>query len=382
MDAHCGTTFLNTSSDHRLPSDVFDHILSILEVRGQSASLAKVAQCSSSMCQRVIPYLYRSFTLDDKSVNWILKSISQDQPSGQVRHQHIFSTVRSMVVRPITQPISTEATRILKTTKPSGIFPNLQHLSIIGPPLSSSQSFDDILTLLAQTCSPRKITFELTESACGYYAFRGFIGSPKIKKTLSRLIIHNMHTSYLRRPSPIEITVSFRDHLCTPRDQYGRIKNGKRCSWDCDERFAEVILHYLQSYPGHSEFPPLRIVERIKTDLVQMEPEGAVEEKEEDEDEDEESATESEQSENEYEDMSTTDTDNLRTPRSNQLTMIASKLDKMINREAAVWKYNPDQDEKVRLANIEKWQKRVVFVDEVDGRKLKGFGDEQENKRC
>ncbi|KAK6906976.1 hypothetical protein I203_100965 [Kwoniella mangroviensis CBS 8507] len=120
MDAHCGTTLLNTSSDHRLPSDVCDHILSILEAQGQSASLAKVAQCSSSMCQRVISYLYRSFTLDDKSVNWVLKSIFQNQPSGQGRHQHVCSSIRTMVIQPVTQPISNEVTHILKTTKPSG----------------------------------------------------------------------------------------------------------------------------------------------------------------------------------------------------------------------------------------------------------------------
>ncbi|WWD08667.1 hypothetical protein V865_006780 [Kwoniella europaea PYCC6329] len=173
MDTHCGTTFLNTSSDQRLPFDVFDHILSILEAQGQSASLAKVAQCSSSMCQRVIPYLYRSFTLNDKSVDWVLKSISQNQPSVQIRHQHIFSSIRAMAVQPITLPISIEVTHIIKTTKTSGIFPNLQHLYIIGPPLSSSKSFDDILTLLARTCSPPNVTFELTKSACGYYPFRG-----------------------------------------------------------------------------------------------------------------------------------------------------------------------------------------------------------------
>ncbi|OCF58270.1 hypothetical protein L486_04301 [Kwoniella mangroviensis CBS 10435] len=183
-----------------------------------------------------------------------------------------------------------------------------------------------------------------------------------------------MHTSYLPPPSSIEMIGSFRDHLCSPRDQYGLVKKGKRCSWDCDERSAEVILHYIQSYPDQSDFPPLRIVERIKTDLVQIEAEGAVGKKEEDGDEDEKSPTGSEQSEDEYEKISATDTDIWRTPRSKQTTLIASKLDKMIDREAAGWKYNPDQNEEVRLATIEKWQNRVVFVNEFDGRKLRGFG--------
>ncbi|WWC87489.1 uncharacterized protein L201_002379 [Kwoniella dendrophila CBS 6074] len=367
-----------------LPLDIFDKIFSVLESTGSLGTLATFAQCSQKFSLAILPYLYRCFSLNAKSVNSIFPLLStylKDRHSDrganatndsglndevdQTRNRilKILSSIQEMISDPINPKSDPEAAELIARLmrliedQPLIIFPNLKILRIIAPSLASSQTYSDILEILGHTLSPSFIDFRLNESACGYASFREFLNYPFIKMYLKKLVIHNMHTSYLPKPSNVRIEVSFRDHLCTPNDQYdpkdenGGIWQGERCDWDCDKKFCKVILHHIQSYPEDKDYPPLIVFEETKAEEqgelsdLQFEPDshdnlGGFREKD-----DEDIITQN---------------DN---PSSmTQMDLMSSKLQEKIIEEANDYRHNKDGTEETKLENIRKWRKRVIFM--------------------
>nr|XP_019050009.1 hypothetical protein I302_00429 [Kwoniella bestiolae CBS 10118]OCF28939.1 hypothetical protein I302_00429 [Kwoniella bestiolae CBS 10118] len=151
----------------------------------------------------------RSFTLDIKFTDWFLITItdhtSRPSPSNKAcftessqilkRHNAIFQSINKLTIRPI-QPLAQpetamkpgELSDILQGTPSttSPVLSTLHTICLLGPPLVALTSFCHTLTILRHLCLPSTITFSLTESACGYSAFRKFLDYKMVKQNLKR----------------------------------------------------------------------------------------------------------------------------------------------------------------------------------------------------